>query len=147
MTILCYFFAFQKAPYEILNGLTDPKLYHFKFGSSLNIMNLTFKELNGVKWEEFSNSVFRIGKSSKIVGNLKINQFKVDHLKAKTIDGVPANDLFTTTTNQRISSIMHFRNVDITENFDCNNVNGVDLANNAAAFDPSNVTTIHGNSI
>lgn len=119
-------------------------MYHFKFGPRLNVENLDVKEINGVEWYEFSKSVFRSGISSKITGNLRLDQFSVDRLKAKTINSIQINDLFTTTTDQTVKSIIHFQSIDVAKNIDSQNINGLDLRKEAVVFFPTNITVVQG---
>lgn len=104
----------------------------------------TFKEINGIDWEQFNKSVFRIGRNLIVNGNLKINKLTVGNLKTKAIDGVKVNDFFTTTTDQIVNSTIHFRTVSIATNFNCNNINDLDIPKDALTFTPNTSIVIKG---
>lgn len=75
---------------------------------------------------------------------MKINQLNVKYLKAKSIDGVDVNDLFTTNTDQTVDSVIHFQGVNIAKSFNCNKINGLDLSNDVVTFTPDDVIVIKG---
>lgn len=133
----------QKPPYETLKALSDPKLYDFEFDSSLTVQNLTFTEINGVSWDKFSNSVFRIGKSSIITGNLKISQLSVENLKANAIDGVNVSDFFTKTTDQVVACTIHFHNIYVDTHFNCSQINDLDIRDVISVI-PGDVIVVKG---
>lgn len=108
------------------------------------VENLSIAEINGVNWDKLSKLVFRRGISSKITGNLRVNQFSVEHLKAKTINNIQVNDLFTTTTDQTVNSVIHFQSVDVGTNINSKNINGMDLQKEAVVVSPTNVTVVQG---
>lgn len=126
----------------MLNVLSNPAFYHFKFGPRLNIENLIVKEINGVNWEEFSKSVFRRGKSTKISGKLELRSVEVERLTAKSINNVKVDEFFTTTTNQTIGSIVHFQSVDIVKNLNSHNINGVDIPRDTVTLNSTNITIV-----
>lgn len=128
----------------MLNAFSEPNLYHFKFGSHLNVENLNVGEINGVNFDAFKNSAFRIGKSRTILGNLKLAKLNANKLTVKTIDNIDAGDFLTTNTDQNVSSTIHFRNIHVRNNTDCGNVNGANVFKEAANFANPNNSVVHG---
>lgn len=58
----------QKDTYETIKMFSDPLSFHFKFDSRLTVKNLQFSEINGVHWNNFTDSVFRFGATKQITG-------------------------------------------------------------------------------
>lgn len=134
-------FNLQKLPYKILNTLSNFKL---NFTKRLNVENLIVTHMNNVTWNKFNNLLFKLGKSTTITGNLKINQLNVNKLKTKTVNNVKVNYLFIKTIDQEITSFIHFQNVDAVANFSCSTLNGLDMQKDVIAFKPDNVITVKG---
>lgn len=100
----------------------------------MNVTNLNVGNINNINWNVFRDSVFRFGFTTQINGNIKMASFKSTHLFADSISGVNTDNFLTTTTNQTITSVIRFVNVDA-ENVICETVNGVNITKEAAIVD------------
>lgn len=104
------------------------------------IDNLNVKKINNVSWDEFQRSVYRIGVTESIKGNLTFANLKTKHLNLKTLENIDVDKLFTTSTDQIITSDIEFRHI-FTKDITANTVNGIRLKEQAALL---NTTQIKG---
>lgn len=66
------------------------------------------------------------------------------NLKATSIDSVKSNDFFTRNTDQTISSIIHFKKASVIGNFNCSELNGIDLQNDIIYAKPGATVVVNG---
>ncbi|CAG9855477.1 unnamed protein product [Phyllotreta striolata] len=114
---------------------------NFDLNSNITIENLTVETINGIRWEEFKNSVFRINLTKEIEGPLTFSEIKTKHLVTKKIKDTDANDLFTTTTDQIIESNMKFSHI-FTKELNVETVNGIRIPEDVVLLNET--TTIEG---
>ncbi|CAH0562664.1 unnamed protein product [Brassicogethes aeneus] len=96
-------------PDGILSNFANSKLNNFD--RMVEIENLWVDEIDQINWDAFSKSVFRVGKTDTIEGDLTLTKFLTDRLKLKKLNGKPIDDLLTTSTDQTVKSTVIFKNI------------------------------------
>lgn len=132
--------SFQNEPGEILSYFTDSQISNVKFSPNVFVDDLIIKNVNNVNWEDFLNSVYRIGITDAIKGNLTFLDFKTENLSLKSLNNISTDNLFTTSTDQEIQADIEFKHI-FTKDIAANSVNGIRLKEEAALV---NSTIIEG---
>ncbi|XP_020279426.1 uncharacterized protein LOC109852574 [Pseudomyrmex gracilis] len=92
--------------------------------SDLTIPHLKIKSLNGTIVDELMNDLFIVNRSQKINGTITyVNTLQVTNLSTSTLNGVPADQIMTRTTNQSFGDF-YIRILDIV-NLEADAINGV----------------------
>lgn len=94
--------------------------------TTYRVKDLFVTHINGLNWEEFLASVASKGSPIDINGYLTFRNFKGEHFAPTKMNGIKSKVLMTTSTNQNISSVIKFGNVDV-KNVVAKNVNGLDF--------------------
>nr|XP_023020988.1 uncharacterized protein LOC111509460 [Leptinotarsa decemlineata] len=103
------------------------------FDSNVAIENLEVETINGIDWNEFVNSVFRIGTDSVITGPLTFSKLKTMRLSLKKLKDLNVADLLTTSTDQTIHSNVEFYRI-FSRKISAETVNNVNLRESAVLF-------------
>lgn len=108
------------------------------FGN-INVNNLRVSKLNNVEWQSFYENLFLKDDRDSINGNLIFQNFtKINKITVGFLNGVPVDNLFTTSTDQVIQSDV-FVNKFYVENAATNTVNNEKLSENAAVVNQKNI--------
>lgn len=109
----------------------------------ITVNNLKVSKLNNVEWQSFYQNLFLKDDRDSINGNLIFQNFtKINKITVGFLNGVPVDNLLTTSTDQEIQSNV-FVNKFFVENAATNTVNNEKLSENAAIINQKNV--IEGN--
>ncbi|KAF5303213.1 hypothetical protein FQR65_LT08293 [Abscondita terminalis] len=111
---------------DAIQRLSRTQSKKYSLGSNAYIKNLNFNEINGITWNDFKRSLFRLGFSNKIRGNLSIRTLKCNKLYTIKLGEIDASSLFTVTTDQYIKSVIHWTYV-LSHDVTCNKINNVNF--------------------
>ncbi|KAK4872002.1 hypothetical protein RN001_016126 [Aquatica leii] len=117
---------------EPIVQLSNTQSKNYVFSLNAYVKNLNFDEINGIVWNDFKNSVFRLGRSNNITGKLLIHSMKCNKLRTKKLGGINPSSLLTTTTNQNIKSAIHWTDV-LSQNVRCAKINNISFSDIAFA--------------
>ncbi|CAG9816474.1 unnamed protein product [Phaedon cochleariae] len=120
-------------PDEILSILSKNKLTDLNFDSNVTINNLQVKTINDINWNEFKDSVFRIGTDSTLTGPLHFSKIKTEHLNVEKLNEEAVEDFLTKSTDQTIHSDIIFNRI-FAGNISAQSVNGIKLSESAVWF-------------
>ncbi|KAB0792964.1 hypothetical protein PPYR_12584 [Photinus pyralis] len=112
--------------------LTNSESKNYLFTKSMFVKNFNFEEINGMHWNTFKDSVFRVGSTSRITGDLTFPTIKCNSLFVKKLGAVDSTNLFTTSTPQNITSIIRWNTV-LAENVNLDQINHIKFSNMATA--------------
>lgn len=105
----------------------------------INVNNLRVAKLNNIEWQSFYENLFLKDDRDSINGNLIFQNFtKINKITVDFLNGVPVDNLFTTSTDQIIQSDV-FVNKFYVENAATNTVNNEKLSENAAVVNKKNI--------
>lgn len=105
----------------------------------INVNNLRVSKLNNIKWQSFYENLFLKDNRESINGNLIFQNFtKINKITVGFLNGVPVDNLFTTSTDQLIQSDV-FVNKFFVENAATSTVNNENLSQNAAVVNQKNI--------
>ena len=110
-----------------------------EFFGDINVNNLRVSKLNNIKWQSFYENLFLKDNRESINGNLIFQNFtKINKITVGFLNGVPVDNLFTTSTDQLIQSDV-FVNKFFVENAVTSTVNNEKLSQNAAVVNQKNI--------
>ncbi|XP_063929204.1 uncharacterized protein LOC135141748 [Zophobas morio] len=116
--------------------LTNSSILKYSFAENVKIDNLWVQNIDGVNFDEFRNSVFRIGHGDTIDGNLIFTQLQAKEMFFKTLSN--QSSFFTTSTNQTVTSSITISKI-FAENVKTTTINGIDFRNSVATFNDNTI--------
>ncbi|KAF7274468.1 hypothetical protein GWI33_012887 [Rhynchophorus ferrugineus] len=96
------------------------------FASNVSIRDLTVETIDGINWDNFKDSAYRIGQNKKINGSITIPALESKQITVRNINWINTDDLMTKTTDQVINSSIEFNYIKAFS-IRCNTTNDIDI--------------------
>ncbi|XP_060516237.1 uncharacterized protein LOC132695789 [Cylas formicarius] len=116
----------------------EPTSKSLNFDQEVIIKDLRVRSIDNINWNDFQNSVFKIGEDDAVEGNLTFTEIKAISADVGLVNGVKPAVLLTKTTEQIVNSSIEFNYISATR-IEAETVNEVSLKKSAALIGGNDV--------